>query len=68
MIKIKQKIPTVKQIIIHILYYNKDKMHLKDIYKQVKKIRPQTPDHSVRGRLNESITKKEDIFVCVRKG
>ena len=46
---------TVKQAILTTLARTKRKTHLKELYREVDRLRPGTPPHSVRGRLNEGI-------------
>ncbi len=57
---VKQK--TVKMLIIDSIKSNKRPQTLKRIYDKVKKFRPETLESTVRGRINESILKNENLF------
>ena len=61
--------PTVKNApstllsagILMALEKSDDALHLKELYFEFAKLRPDTPPHSVRGRLNEGIMTDEAV-------
>ncbi len=53
--------PTVKNAILMVLEESDGALHLKELYREVAKLRPNTPPHSVRRRLNQGIETDDGI-------